>query len=224
MILLHFCGVTKLGEPRWCCSDGSYWPETGSAVRRDGRSIISPQFMGSPKMVLFIAERAYDLFLASAPGGVYTCLSGIAVWISTPLDTPGQPLLFPLLAEVLIPFHGCKTSDPKLFPQGCQTSSCLQKADGVLIISVRSIRPLRALSHVSRSLPIPQRKSAIEMLSSAHLQRGVIYTVHGILLFIKRLTRLCLQSLHLYWLLSISVPKTRKGTSMQEPYHHLSSE
>ena len=29
---------------------------------------------------------------------------------------------------------------------------------------------------------------------------------------------------HLYWLLGISVPKTRKGTSMQEPYHHLSGE
>ena len=28
----------------------------------------------------------------------------------------------------------------------------------------------------------------------------------------------------LYWLLGISVPKTRKGTSMQEPYHHLSGE
>ncbi len=24
MILPHFCGVTKLGELRWCCSDGSY--------------------------------------------------------------------------------------------------------------------------------------------------------------------------------------------------------
>src|SRR2546430_7155112 len=45
--------------------------------------------MGSLEMALFIAERAYDLFLASAPGGVYACLSGIAVWTSTPLDTPG---------------------------------------------------------------------------------------------------------------------------------------
>jgi outer membrane protein assembly factor BamB len=42
----------------------------------------------------------------------------------------------------------------------------------LLIISVRSIRPLRALSHVSRNLPMPQRKSTIEMLSSAHLQKG----------------------------------------------------
>ena len=40
------------------------------------------------------------------------------------------------------------------------------------IISVHFIRPLRALSHVSRSLPIPQRKSTIEMLLSAHLQKG----------------------------------------------------
>jgi hypothetical protein len=50
---------------------------------------FTPQFMGSPKMALFIAERAYDLFLAPAPDGICACLSGIAVWTSTPLDTPG---------------------------------------------------------------------------------------------------------------------------------------
>jgi hypothetical protein len=32
--------------------------------------------------------------------------------------------------------------------------------------------------------------------SSFYLHKGVMYTVHGILTFIKRLTGLCLQSLH----------------------------
>jgi hypothetical protein len=45
--------------------------------------------MGSLTMARFIAERAYDLFLAPAPGSVCACLAGIAVWTSTPLDTPG---------------------------------------------------------------------------------------------------------------------------------------
>ncbi|HEV2660132.1 MAG TPA: hypothetical protein VGU68_05990, partial [Ktedonobacteraceae bacterium] len=40
-------------------------------------------------MALLIAEKAYDLFLASDPNGVCVCLSGIAVWTSTPLGTPG---------------------------------------------------------------------------------------------------------------------------------------
>ncbi len=34
------------------------------------------------------------------------------------------------------------------------------------------------------------------MHSPAHLHKGVTYTVHGILTFIKRLTDFCLQSLH----------------------------
>jgi hypothetical protein len=88
-------------------------------VRRDGRSIISPQFMGSPKMALFIAERAYDLFLA--PHLAVSTLASLGLpcghrllWIRL-----GLSFLFPLLAEMLIPFHGAKTGDPKLFPQGC---------------------------------------------------------------------------------------------------------
>jgi len=40
------------------------------------------------------------------------------------------------------------------------------------IISVRSIRPLRAHFEVFRSLPLPQRKSKIAMYSSTHLQKG----------------------------------------------------
>ena len=66
----------------------------------------------------------------------------------------------------------------------------------LLVISNRSIRPLRTPCHVSRSLPIPQKAGRIEMHSPAHLHKGVTYTVHGILTFIKRLTGLCLQSLH----------------------------
>jgi hypothetical protein len=44
------------------------------------------------------------------------------------------------------------------------------------VLATSHIRPLnRAFKrhfHVSRSLPIPQRKSTIEMYSSAHLQKG----------------------------------------------------
>ena len=39
--------------------------------------------------------------------------------------------LSPLLAEVLIPFHRDKISDPKLLLQGCQFPSCLQEAYGI---------------------------------------------------------------------------------------------
>jgi len=49
----------------------------------------------------------------------------------------GLSFLLPLLAEVLIPFHGCNTSNPELFPQGCQPASRLQKADGVGIAQHR---------------------------------------------------------------------------------------
>lgn len=49
----------------------------------------------------------------------------------------GLSFLLPLLAEVLVAFHGCKISDPKLFPQGCQSASRLQKADGVGIAQHR---------------------------------------------------------------------------------------
>src|SRR5690349_4752708 len=50
---------------------------------------------------------------------------------------PGLSFLFPLLTAALIPFHGGKTSDPELFPQGCQPTSCLQKADGVRLAQHR---------------------------------------------------------------------------------------
>jgi hypothetical protein len=49
----------------------------------------------------------------------------------------GLSFLFPLLAEVLIPFHGREASESKLFLQGCQPASCLQKADGVGIAQHR---------------------------------------------------------------------------------------
>ena len=58
------------------------------------------------------------------------------------------------------------------------------------------MRPLRTPYHVSRSLPIPQRKSRIEMHVPTHLHKGRMYTVQRILTFIKRLTHLCFQSLH----------------------------
>jgi len=48
--------------------------------------------MRSPEMALFIAERAYDLFLTSAPGGFCACLSGIAVRTWTPLGMPGPDI------------------------------------------------------------------------------------------------------------------------------------
>jgi hypothetical protein len=47
------------------------------------------------------------------------------------------PFLLQLLAEMLIPFHGCKISDPELFPQGCQPPSCLHKAHGIRIAQHR---------------------------------------------------------------------------------------
>jgi transposase-like protein len=42
----------------------------------------------------------------------------------------------------------------------------------LLVRSARSIRPLRALSSVSRSLPMPQGKRTIAMHSSDYLQKG----------------------------------------------------
>ena len=56
-------------------------------------------------MALFIAERTYDLFLASAPDGVYACLFGLPCWHRLLWTRLGLSFLFPLLAEVLIPFH-----------------------------------------------------------------------------------------------------------------------
>jgi len=66
----------------------------------------------------------------------------------------------------------------------------------LLVISNRSIRPLRTPFHVARSLRIPQKAGRIEMHSPAHLQKGGTYTVHEILTYMKWLTSLCLQSLH----------------------------
>jgi hypothetical protein len=40
-------------------------------------------------------------------------------------------LLTPLLTEVLVAFHGCKISDPKLLLQGCQLASCPQEANRI---------------------------------------------------------------------------------------------
>src|SRR5258708_20802362 len=58
----------------------------------------------------------------------------------------------------------------------CQVSTCSRKifADlcWLLVISAHSIGPLRASSHDSRSLSIPQRTSTITMHSSASLQNG----------------------------------------------------
>jgi hypothetical protein len=76
-------------------------------------------------MALFIAERAYDLFLGSAPDGVYACLSGLPCWHRLLWTRLGLSFLFPLLAEVLIPFHGREVSESKLFLQGTSFPSCL---------------------------------------------------------------------------------------------------
>ena len=71
-----------------------------------------------------------------------------------------------------------------------QTLVCWLRA-----ISARQMRALRTTSHVSRALPILGRESRIARHSPAHLTKGVTYTMHGILTFIKRMTSLCLQSL-----------------------------
>src|SRR5947209_20556121 len=76
-----------------------------------------------PQMALFIAESAYDLFQACAPGGVCSFLSGIAVWTSTLWTRLSLTFLFPPLTKVLIAFHGGKTGDPELFlVRGCRRS------------------------------------------------------------------------------------------------------
>src|SRR5258708_32423140 len=63
------------------------------------------------------------------------------------------------------------------------------------MISIRQMRPLRAPPHVSRSLPIPSRESRIETYLPAHLHKGEAYTVHRILIFMKRLISMCFHSL-----------------------------
>jgi hypothetical protein len=57
---------------------------------------LPPNLVKFTQLARFMAERAYDLFLASAPDDVCACPSGIAVWALTPLDMPGP--LVPLCA------------------------------------------------------------------------------------------------------------------------------
>jgi hypothetical protein len=66
----------------------------------------------------------------------------------------GFSLLAALLAAALIPFHGCKISDPKLLLQGCQFASNLQEADGIGIAQHRRADRLPA---EPRSLTQPQK-------------------------------------------------------------------
>ncbi len=66
----------------------------------------------------------------------------------------------------------------------------------LIVISVRQFKSLRTCSHVSRSLPMSQLESRIELHSASHLHKRVTYTVHEILTFITRLISFCLQSLH----------------------------
>ena len=47
------------------------------------------------------------------------------------------PFPFQLLTVMLIAFHGCKISDPELFPQGSQPASSLYKAYGIRIAQHR---------------------------------------------------------------------------------------
>ena len=53
---------------------------------------LPPNLVKFTQLARFMAERAYDLFLASAPDDVCACPSGIAVWALTPLDMP-EPLV-----------------------------------------------------------------------------------------------------------------------------------
>jgi hypothetical protein len=66
----------------------------------------------------------------------------------------------------------------------------------LLIISVRSIRPLRAPSQSFAACRFPRGRGQSECIHLLIFKGGVMYTVHGILTFIKRLPSLCLQSLH----------------------------
>jgi putative transposase len=87
----------------------------------------------------------------------------------------------------------CNTGLRKSRSQGQSTqASCA----GYLSYPSAQSGLIRALSPVSRSLLIPQRKSTIKMHSSDYLHKGVTYTVHGILAFIKRLTSMSFQALH----------------------------
>ena len=65
----------------------------------------------------------------------------------------------------------------------------------LLAISVRQMSPLRTPSRVSRALRMRQWESRMSMHSPAHLHKGDLYTVHGFLTFLKRLTNMCLQSI-----------------------------
>jgi putative transposase len=65
----------------------------------------------------------------------------------------------------------------------------------LLVASVGLNGPVRTPHAISCSLPIPQKKSTISSIHLSSSQRGMD-TVHGILAFMKRLTGLCLQSLH----------------------------
>jgi hypothetical protein len=66
----------------------------------------------------------------------------------------------------------------------------------LLALSVRQMKPLRTPSYASRTLPIPQMSGRMRDAFTGHLHKGVTSTMHGILTCIKRLTGLCLQSLH----------------------------
>jgi hypothetical protein len=66
----------------------------------------------------------------------------------------------------------------------------------LLVASDHQMGHLRTPNHVSCSLPIPKAEEYNLKHSSVHLHKEVMYTVHGILTFIKRLTGVCLQSLH----------------------------
>jgi hypothetical protein len=68
------------------------------------------------------------------------------------------------------------------------------------VLATCHIRPqneaLRTPSHVSRTLSIPEIESRISVHSPIHLQtKKESYTVHSLLIFIKQMTSMCLQSL-----------------------------
>ena len=68
---------------------------------------LPPNLVKFTQLARFMAERAYDLFLASAPDDVCACPSGIAVWALTPLDMP----------EPLVPLRAVRSSADTVSPR-----------------------------------------------------------------------------------------------------------
>jgi len=122
---------------------------------------LPPNLVKFTQLARFMAERAYDLFLASAPDDVCACPSGIAVWALTPLDMSGP--LVPLCAvrrstDIVSPR---RYQRPQAALQGCQFPSCLQEAYGIRIAQHRWAD---GLSDEPRALAQPQKQKGEAIL------------------------------------------------------------